>query len=91
MRRTFCGLLALSLPHSPGQEPKTPQRVKWDYKEATDNKLAEEGGLAKLGDDGWELVHVDPKLPYLTRTSTDRVGGTTVAYTGRVFYFKRPK
>jgi hypothetical protein len=83
-------LLALvSLPRSPGDEPKAPHRVKWEYKEVVEDKLAGEDGLAKLGDEGWELVHVDPKLPYLTRTNPG--GVTTVDYTKRVYYFKRLK
>jgi hypothetical protein len=84
------GLLALvSLPRSPGEEPKAPQRLKWEYKEVVEDKLAAEGGLTKLGDEGWELVHVDPKLPYLTKTNAG--GVTSVDYTKRVYYFKRPK
>ena len=84
------GLLALAwLSRSPGEEPKAPQGVKWEYKEVAEDRLADEGGLAKLGDQGWELVHVDPKLPYLTRTNP--AGETSVGYTKRVYYFKRPK
>ncbi len=84
------GLLAVgSVRRIPGEEPKAPQRVKWEYKEVVEDKLAGEGGLVKLGEEGWELVHVDPKLPYLTKTNPP--GVTTVDYTKRVYYFKRPK
>jgi hypothetical protein len=84
------GLLAwMSLSRSPGEEPKALQPIKWEYKEVAEDKLADEGGLAKLGDQGWELVQVDAKLPYLTRTNP--AGETSVGYTKRVYYFKRPK
>jgi hypothetical protein len=84
------GLLGVgALPRSPGQEAIAPPRARWEYKEVADDKLADEGGLAKLGDQGWELVHVDPKLPYLTRTNP--AGVTSVEYTKRVYYLKRPK
>ena len=84
------GLFALlAPPRSPGQEAKATPRVKWEYKEIVDDKLDDEGGLARLGDQGWELIHVDSKLPYLTRTNP--AGVTTVDYTKRVFYLKRPK
>jgi hypothetical protein len=79
------GLLALALlSGSTAQEPKA-QRAKWEYKEIRENKLAGEGGLSKLGDEGWELIDVDGQFPYLTRTGTD------VNYTERVYYFKRAK
>jgi hypothetical protein len=43
-------LAGVSLLRSPGEEPKAPQRVRLEYKEVAQDKLADEGGLAKLGD-----------------------------------------
>ena len=79
------GLLAVaSLSGSTAQE-LAPKRTKWEYKEIRENKLDDEGGLAKLGDESWELIDVDGKFPDLTRS------GTEVNYTERVYYFKRAK
>ena len=79
----------ISFSPSTGQEPKASARVKWEYRELSEEKLTTEGGLDKLGEQGWELMQVDPKLPYLTRTNP--AGVTTVAYTPRLYYFKRAK
>jgi hypothetical protein len=59
---------------------KAASRPQWEYKTVTGDGLVElgkneQGGLNKLGDDGWELVAVTPGQ-----------GFTKVAY-----YFKRPK
>ena len=82
-------VLALGSPsQSSGQVVSKPS-PKWEYKEVAEDKLADEGGLNKLGDQNWELINVEPKLPYLTRTNPG--GLTTVEYTKRIYYFKRQK
>jgi hypothetical protein len=64
-------------------------RLKWEYKKTKD---LDEKQLNQLGEEGWELVAVEPKLPYVevrTRFKTEVTGSVT--YTERLFYFKRPK
>ena len=45
--------------------------------------------LNELGDDGWELLHVNPLQEV---TSTDEASGDRLTHTKRVvLWFKRPK
>jgi hypothetical protein len=70
-------------------EPKTEALARWEYRVVTKEQLLELGnkdlaaGLNKLGNDGWELVAVDPafifKRPNQSQKSEEVKGRIVVA------------
>jgi hypothetical protein len=64
------------------QDVETTPPPRWEYKihkgEATSSVLN------ALGGDGWELVAIEPAMPYM-------FGPGRLEHSARVFYFKRPK
>jgi hypothetical protein len=78
---------ALSPSASVAQTPK--ENAEWEY--TVKQGDMSQSALNQLGNQGWELVAIEPKLPYVeVSTVFDKVRGST-NYTRRVFYFKRLK
>ena len=84
-----CAFLATSA----AQENRAERRVKWEYKVLTQSGLEQAKGLTPLGEEGWELVAVEPELREAVRLQDFKFGGavTTKRLREQTFYFKRPK
>ena len=79
------GTVVLTAPvRSPAQANPTP-RTKWEYEIFNDQSGdIDRNKIAALGNDGWELIHVEGQFPSSSEPGITR-------YTPRVYYFKRPK
>ena len=66
-----------------GDKEKSAQT--WEYKSiyGSENLSPDTKEVTRLGKEGWELIAVEPALPYVQH-------GGTVRRTERIFYFKRP-
>lgn len=75
-----------------GQDPRNP-KAEWMAGNDWSHNVNEV--LAKLGDEGWELVSVTPRSRYLGGYHGGNVGWSTHDYAGftneEVWVFKRPK
>jgi hypothetical protein len=81
----------------------TPKPSKWEYKVVGADEILEaakkhgkaesfENGLNALGEDGWELVALDPSLPDSRWINDPTSAGNRVKFLrGPTYYFKRQK
>jgi hypothetical protein len=71
---------------------KAAAKARWEYKVVTDPELRGAGGLSKMGDEGWELVAVEPAFSEALRVDIKFTGNVFNVLKGqRTFYFKRAK
>jgi hypothetical protein len=87
------GLLAFVwLASSAAQEKPAKPTAKWEYKTLTQTELDKAKGLSQLGDEGWELVAVEPELrePFMVNLKANGMIMDRLKQQ-RTYYFKRPK
>lgn len=78
---------------SAAQEKRPASIVKWEYKILTNAELEKAKGLAKIGDEGWELVAVEGELREPRSVGDIKYGGavSNIRVRDRTYYFKRAK
>jgi hypothetical protein len=94
------GAIALNLhsaAFSAAQKEQPAVKIKWEYKRVTGPVT--EADLNKLGEDGWDLIKVEPKIPYTKYTYAPIVVAgqpppnpvLSTEFLPEVLFFKRAK